>query len=328
MKIICFDLEGPLATQDNAFELMKLFPGGADIFQAISRYDDLITLENRNDYEPGDTLSLIAPFLVYHEVREQNISELAEKAYLVKGAIELIEHLNKQKWEIFCISTSYEQYALPVTARLGISNQNVACTVFPLDKFSGQINKSDFFKLEKFESMYFSAKSKDDKWIKEKFDNLFYELLPQTTLGTVLKQVKPIGGQRKVEALERFVSITGEPLTNLVVIGDSITDYKMLNTINKAGGLAIAFNANEYALPYATMSLASTYLSDLLPVLEAWHSGKRTAVKQLIKKKEKLQGSEERDHFCWLLNKKDISAQLNVHKKIRRIVREDAASLG
>ena len=93
MKVICFDLEGPLATQDNAFELMKLFPGGGDIFQSISRYDDLITLEERDDYEPGDTLSLIAPFLVYHKIKERNISELAVKAKLVNGALELIEHL-------------------------------------------------------------------------------------------------------------------------------------------------------------------------------------------------------------------------------------------
>jgi len=30
MNLICFDLEGPLAPQDNAYELMKLFyDGGA-----------------------------------------------------------------------------------------------------------------------------------------------------------------------------------------------------------------------------------------------------------------------------------------------------------
>ncbi len=29
MSLICFDLEGPLTPQDNAYELMKLFPPGA-----------------------------------------------------------------------------------------------------------------------------------------------------------------------------------------------------------------------------------------------------------------------------------------------------------
>jgi predicted HAD superfamily phosphohydrolase len=50
-NFICFDLEGPLSPQDNAYELMKLFPNGDKIFEVISRYDDLLTLEEREDYE-------------------------------------------------------------------------------------------------------------------------------------------------------------------------------------------------------------------------------------------------------------------------------------
>ena len=46
-NFICFDIEGPLSSQDNAYELMKLFPNGDRIFEAISRYDDLLTLEGR-----------------------------------------------------------------------------------------------------------------------------------------------------------------------------------------------------------------------------------------------------------------------------------------
>ena len=60
MNLICFDLEGPLVPQDNAYELMKLFPSGGKIFEVISRYDDLLTLEGRADYEPGDCVARIA----------------------------------------------------------------------------------------------------------------------------------------------------------------------------------------------------------------------------------------------------------------------------
>jgi predicted HAD superfamily phosphohydrolase len=38
MNLICFDLEGPLAPQDNAYDLMKLFPHGGKVFEVISRY--------------------------------------------------------------------------------------------------------------------------------------------------------------------------------------------------------------------------------------------------------------------------------------------------
>ena len=44
---ICFDLEGPLSPQDNAYELMKLIPDGDKVFEVISRYDDLLALANK-----------------------------------------------------------------------------------------------------------------------------------------------------------------------------------------------------------------------------------------------------------------------------------------
>ena len=44
-NFICFDLEGPLSPQDKAYELMKLFPNGDKIFEVISRYADMLALE-------------------------------------------------------------------------------------------------------------------------------------------------------------------------------------------------------------------------------------------------------------------------------------------
>jgi energy-converting hydrogenase A subunit R len=328
MNVICFDLEGPLATQDNAYELMKLFPGGGEVFEVISRYDDLLTLEGRADYEPGDTLALIAPFLVYHHIKEEDIIKLARKATLTSGAAELVFRLSAQGWKIFCISTSYEQYALHITRKLNMFSQNVACTVFPLDRISETLCTDAFSLLEEMEKAIFNARSIDDDWIKKNLDRLYVKKLPKTNLGVLLEQVRPVGGQRKVEALERFAHDQGKPLSNWVVVGDSITDFKMLQAVDNAGGLAIAFNANEYVLPYSTIGLASTHLNDLLPVLEAWAKDKRTAVEKLVKEREKTGGSGDRDHFHWLAGDEDVAAHLEIHKRIRKIVREEAARLG
>ena len=328
MSVICFDLEGPLATQDNAYELMKLFSGGGKLFETISRYDDLLTLEGKADYEPGDTLALIAPFLVYHKIKERDISELARKATLTGGAAALVSRLGAQGWNVFCISTSYEQYALRIASRLNIFSQNVTCTSFPLDKISRMLNKEDFRSLETLEGNILSALLVDDGWIKKQLDRFYWKELPKTNLGSLLKQVKPVGGQRKVEALKHFAQVKGQPLSNWVVVGDSITDFKMLRVVDQAGGLAIAFNANEYALPHATMGLASTYIYDLLPVLETWKKGKRSAVEKLVKGKEKAGGNGDREHFHWLVGVKNIATPLKIHKRIRRVVREEAAALG
>ncbi len=328
MSVICFDLEGPLATQDNAYELMKLFPDGGKIFETISRYDDLLTLEARLDYEPGDTLALIAPFLVYHGIKEDDISALATKATLVSGAANLVARLGAGSWNVFCISTSYEQYARHIARRLNIFSQNIACTSFPLDKSSQMLCKEDFRYLETMEKEILTKGSMDDDWIKKRLDRFYWRELPKTNLGQLLEQVRPIGGQRKVEALGRFAKAQDKPLSDWVVVGDSITDFKMLQAVDQARGLAIAFNANEYALPYATMGLASTHLDDLWPILEAWKKGKRPLVEKLVKEKEKTGGGGDRGHFHWLVGIKDIAIPLKTHKRIRRAVREEAAKLG
>lgn len=329
MKFICFDLEGPLSPQDNAYELMKLFPNGDKVFEVISRYDDLLTLEEREDYEPGDTLALIVPFLVLHNISENNIADLASKASLTGGAGKLISWLESKGWRVFCITTTYEQYAIHITHKLGIYTHNVAYTPFPGDRLRLTLGKEEVALLQQTEADILTMRPfDDDARIKQSLDRFFWEKLPTTELGEVIKEVKPMGGRRKVAALNRFAEKYDQPLSNWVVVGDSITDFRMLRAVDEAGGLAIAFNANQYALPYSTMSLASTLLSDLTEVLEAWQKGQRSRVEKAVKAKEKTGGVGDRGYFHWLSGRKDIDDVIEIHKRIRRLVREEAGKLG
>jgi len=329
MNLICFDLEGPLAPQDNAYELMKLFPRGGKIFEVISRYDDLLTLESRPDYEPGDTLALITPFLAYHGIEEEQIAAMGQKAGLTPGATELISELKSRGWYIFCISTSYEQYAFPISQRLGIPSENVACTSFPLEQIRQLLSQDEFALLKQTEHEIVNLNPfTDDASIKEYLDYFYWQKLPQTSSGGMIGQVKPVGGRRKVEALENFSTVMGKPLSSWAAVGDSITDFKMLQAVNKAGGLAIAFNANEYVLHYSTLGLASVNLSDLWVVLEAWKKGSRQFVKRVVKERENAGGSGDREHFHWLDGTKDVMPALEIHERVRHLVREEAAKLG
>jgi len=328
MNFICFDLEGPLSPQDNAYELTKLFPHGDKIFEVISRYDDLLTLEEREDYEPGDTLALIVPFLVLHDISEDNIADLASKASLTDGAAELVSQLQSKSWRVFCISTSHEQYAIHITHKLGIYAHNVACTSFPLDRFRITLHKEDAALLQQTEQDILAMNPVDDDKIKQRLDYFFWEKLPTTDLGTAIKEVKTVGGRRKVAALNKFADTYEQPLSKWVVIGDSITDFKMLQAVEEAGGLAIAFNANEYALPYATMSLASTSISDLMKVSEAWQKDGRRGAEKIVREKEKVGGMGDRDYLHWLSGSKDMDEVIEVHSRIRGLVREEAGKLG
>ena len=328
-NFICFDLEGPLSPQDNAYELMRLSPNGEKVFEVISRYDDLLTLEEREDYEPGDTLALIVPFLVLHSVSEADITALAIKASLTSGADQLISWLQSEGWKVFCISTSYEQYALRITQRLGIYSDNVACTSFPLNKFQIDLYKEDRQLLQRAEAEILTMYPvTDDDRIKRYLDNFFWKELPDTSLGTAIRQVKPVGGRRKVAALNSFVDTYSQPLASWVVVGDSITDFRMLQAVEAEGGLAIAFNANEYALPYSTMGLASTFISDLMDILEPWEKGEWSVVEKIVRQKEKDGGKGDRGYFHWLSGREDIDEVIKIHKRIRRLVRQEAGKLG
>jgi energy-converting hydrogenase A subunit R len=328
-NFIAFDLEGPLSPQDNAYDLMKLFPNGDRVFEVISRYDDLLTLEEKPDYEPGDTLALIVPFLLLHNISEDDITRLATNATLTGEADKLISWLQYSGWKVFCITTTYKQYAAHITQKLGIYTHNVACTQFPLNKLRQTLTEEDIELLKRAESEILTMKPvTDDDRIKKSLDDFFWQKLPDTGLGGIIKEVKPVGGRRKVEALNKFADTYGQPISTWAVIGDSITDFRMLQVVDKAGGLAIAFNANEYALPYATMGLASTHLSDLKEVLQAWQKGKRSGVEKVVKEKEKMGGTGDRDYFHWLSGKKDIDDIIRIHKRIRRLVREEAGKLG
>jgi len=308
---------------------MKLFPNGDRIFQVISYYDDLLTLEGRPDYEPGDTLALIVPFLVLHNITENDIVNLAVKATFLGGAVDLISKLEFGSWKIFCITTTYEQYAIHITHKLGIYAHNVACTPFPLNKMRIALTKQEADLLRQTEAEILTmSPGTDDIRIKQKLDSFFWEKLPATGLGDLIKGVRPIGGRRKVAALHRFADTYTQALAKWVVVGDSITDAQMLQTVEEAGGLAIAFNANQYALPYATMGLASTHISDLMEVLQAWAKRQRQAVEKVVREKETAGGKGDRDYFHWLSGRKDIAAVLEIHQRLRRLVREEAGKLG
>jgi energy-converting hydrogenase A subunit R len=328
-NFICFDLEGPLSPQDNAYELMKLFPGGDRIFRVISRYDDILSLEGRPGYEPGDTLALIVPFLLLHGISEADITNLAVKASLTGGAANLLSKLQIDGWKLFCITTTYEQYALHVTHKLNIYAHNVACTPFPLNKLRVVLTKEDTDLLKKIESEVMTLQPvADDNQIRQILDDLFWQKLPATELGATIAEIKPVGGRRKLAALNRFAESQGQPLSKWVAVGDSITDAVMLKAVEDAGGLAIAFNANEYALPQATMGLASTSIIDLFEVLQAWPKGQRKGIERIVREKERLGSKGDRGYFHWLSGRKDLSLVIEVHKRIRQLVREEAGKLG
>ena len=327
-KVVFFDLEGPLSPQDNAYEVMGLIAKGHEAFAVISRYDDLLALAKKPDYEPGDTLALILPFLAAHNLTADDVRSVSRRAWLVEGAPRLVAKLQGGGWQVYIISTSYAPHAHHVADQLHISPDRVACTPFPADfgelsraeGYTGRMDEAARDLVHQMEGQILKlSPPTDDEAIRSLLDRFYWEELPATGWGDPLMAMQVMGGRRKAGAARKFAAECGISLADVVAVGDSITDAALLQAVEEEGGLALAFNANIYALPYATAAVASTTLLDLEPLFEAWAEGRRSAVESLC---ERLPMAN------WLAGHELTEEVLERHRAARQAVRGQAAMLG
>jgi predicted HAD superfamily phosphohydrolase len=314
-NLLFLDMEGPLSIQDNACEMMNMFPDGGRIFDLVKRYDRLLSLDGRDDYDPGDGLVRIVPFLVHHGVTADDMVSLADRAAIVDGADELIAGLTG--WEVFCVTASYEQYAARIVQRVGIDLKRLACTRFPIERCYELITDADRNLIQDVEREILGLGPDDDKKLRERL-GLYYDVeLPQTPFGSTVQAMRAMGGRKKAAALRNFARVRGQFPDQVVVVGDSVTDCRMLEAVDREGGLALAFNATEDAIYYATVGVASTSIGDIRVLLDAWGEGGRDAVVRAI--------SERRvGRFQWLADNRDLDEPLRLHLEHRRLVRQSA----
>lgn len=324
MSAICFDLEGPLSPQDNAFEVMGLFENGRRIFEIISKYDDILTLERRSNYEPGDTLKLIIPFLLYHGVRDADVREVSDRAKLVEGAEKTVGQLVKGGWEVYIISTSYAQHAESIGARLGLDAGSVYCTRIRLDECRKYLEEDELSLIAEFERKM--LKLKEGSEIRDSLDSFYNKELAGSRIGHLLDGIAVCGGENKANAVADIVKKSTSYVDEVIAVGDSITDYKMLRMVREAGGLSIVFNGNEYALPYGSVGVASITLGSILEIAEAFRLGGKDRVREAVLSSK----NDDQACFHWLegAGKEDMTEIAKVHMKFRQKVRGSAAKLG
>ncbi len=333
MPIICFDLEGPLSPQDNAYEVLGLAEKGHSVFEVISRYDDILTMQERPGYEPGDTLKLILPFLLLHGIKEREITKVSKKAMLIPGAKETIAELKAKGWKVRIISTSYQQHAYNIAEQLDVDRKDVACTQLPLDEYHSELGEQDISLIEAAEDkiLSFRVGSNEDEMARF-LDKFFFKDIPETRLGRIFDEVSIVGGSRKVSAMEGFLDAAGVKFQDAVAVGDSITDFKMLSKVKNEGGLAVVFNGNEYAVPHADVGLASVDMRGLLPIASAFFHDGRTGAIKAVNQLEKT-GLKVSDYGVpapvYTVVVKDTTDRIvKVHKDYREMVRGEAGKLG
>jgi energy-converting hydrogenase A subunit R len=290
------DCEGPTVLNDNAFELCGHFiqPHGGVFYRVVSRYDDYLGyFSRRPDYSTGDTLRLILPFLKAYGVTNKKASAFSkENLKFTPGARDgfaLITHL---AWPVFEISTSYKIFALEVARALNISADHVYCTDFDLD--AHDIDPGEAAELrslcEEIAALGdFDLPTTRDEHISDnarrivtRLDEIFWARLKAMKAATLINSVRPLNGDQKVNAVYDSVLRTGRTLSDVMYIGDSITDVFAFDAVRDGGGITLAFNGNRYAIDHAELACAAPTAHASAVIASIFFSQGRNAVFEAV----------------------------------------------
>jgi energy-converting hydrogenase A subunit R len=268
-QVFVTDCEGPISKNDNAFELTSYYiPRGDEFYKRISRYDDILAdVVKKRNYKAGDTLKLILPFLkAYGAVDDAVIEYSKQNVLLISGAGETLTFV-KKLMPSYIVSTSYTHYIKAVCDVTDFPSENTYSTTVQFDKYT--LSDDEENKLKQFCHEILNMRvlnlisttreeiPDEDKHILERLNEIFWDEISSMHCGAMLSEVNPIGGEGKAAAVEEIISKNHCSFDDIIYVGDSITDVAPLRRVKEAGGVAVSFNGNEYALREAEIAVIS-----------------------------------------------------------------------
>jgi energy-converting hydrogenase A subunit R len=270
-RVFVSDCEGPISKNDNAFELTSRFvPDGDKLFTVVSRYDDVLAeVVRKTGYHAGGTLKLVLPFLKAYGVTDQKMREFsAEHLVCVPGIKDTLKHVRGLA-PAFIVSASYEHYLRALCEVLEFPFENTYCTRVCMDKYGIRETEKEELKQTVKEIAQIpvfeipsDAESLDDlpkehqKTVK-RLDEIFWKRIAEMEIGRIYCEVNPVGGGEKAEAIKDIVHELGIAVTDVMYVGDSITDDEAFKLVERKGGLTVSFNGNQYAIRNAEVAVLS-----------------------------------------------------------------------
>ncbi|MCD6472153.1 HAD hydrolase family protein [Candidatus Aerophobetes bacterium] len=304
MKQVNLDCEGPITKNDNALELCQYFiPQGERFFSLISNYDDFLAdILKRKGYKAGNTLKLILPFLKAYGASDKKIKDYSASHLLfVPKAKKMLSYIRKAM-PVFIISTSYQPYIEALCEFLNFPKENSYFTSLNLDNYD--IPQEEIKTLKEMAQEIINLPNINLSQVKEnslpqkmkksikKLDEIFEDKIPFMKCGKILKEIDPVGGKKKAEAVLDSLKRKKGKLSDVMYVGDSITDVEALKLVKDGGGIAISFNGNFYALKAAQIACISPDTSPLPVLAELFYKkGKKTVLEMITEEANKLNAS-------------------------------------
>ncbi|WP_048098125.1 hypothetical protein [Archaeoglobus sulfaticallidus] len=293
------DWEGPWVTTDFALEISEVL-GSKAFFERLSQYDDyLYFVERRKGYNAGDTLKLLAPFICVMGLDSKKLKALAENVRFVRDADAAMKILLR-KYKPVVISTSYDQFLKTSAGKIGIQDR-LHGTRMDVDRLSEYFDDRDrevaSSLIEKISKLPEIKVDVENRTVNESatrtidfLNDLFWGNSDfSKKIRRVMGEVVVIGGRKKLETLLAY-----EPKERIIAIGDSISDFEMLEWVRKRG-LAVSFNGNEYALMNSSLAVISNSAFSEAAVVDAYLANGFDGLKEFLKLFEDKKWDELKD---------------------------------
>jgi len=300
MRVFVTDCEGPISKNDNAFELASYYiPRGDRFFTVVSRYDDVLAdIVKRPGYKAGDTLRLILPFLRAYGASDEGMRRYSSRnILLVPGAAETLRFVSRLM-PSFIVSTSYEHYISALCEAVGFPFENTYCTRLEMDRYrlgedeverlkeiAREISEMPVIEVPEGAESLEDLSERDVETVK-RLDEIFWIELPRMSSGRMLREVNPVGGYEKANAVRDIASKMKVDLSEIIYVGDSITDVESFRLVREGGGLTVSFNGNSYAVREAEIAVLSHHTVVTSILAEAFNKLGKEGTIELVKASE------------------------------------------
>jgi len=290
------DCDGPVAKNDNAYELsVEYIEGGDHFFKVISKYDDILAdVFHRPGYKAGDTLRLILPFLKAYGATDSGILDFSRKNILTVPGAKKTMRFVQEFLSSFMLSASYEHYITALSEAIDFPLENVYCTTLELD--SVKIDHAERETLKNIaqeivslpmmsipeDATVLSDFSAADQRSLLRLDQIFWEEMTDLASYQLILEVNPIGGEEKASSVLDIRRRTGIGLEDTMYVGDSITDVQAFQLVREGGGLTVAFNGNQYAVREAEIAVISENTVVTSVLAEAFHKAGMEGIWSLV----------------------------------------------
>jgi energy-converting hydrogenase A subunit R len=270
-RIFISDCEGPITKNDNAAELSEAFiPHGDQFFKKISLYDDyLAEVVRRQDYKAGDTLRLILPFFKAFGLDNRSMNKFSRRNIELIPQADCMLHDVQDVMPAYIVSTSYTAYIKAVCDAVGFPFRNTFATDVDLDAFLLSAGEKAALKeihkrimeLPDF-SVSASASTLNDlddttQQVVQELDEIFWNVLPAMGIYEIVEETTCVGGREKARAIESIAEDEDSALRDVFYVGDSITDVEAFRLVKGAGGMALSFNGNDWAVKEASFAVTA-----------------------------------------------------------------------